>query len=632
MKVLIANRGEIACRIARACKERGLQPVAVFSDADAGSAHVEACDLAVRIGPAPVAESYLNVPALLDAAKQSGADAVHPGYGFLSENAGFAQAVMDAGLVWIGPPPAAIELMGDKARSKAAMREAGVPVLPGVEGDVEQLRAAAADVGYPLLVKAVAGGGGRGLRVVEEAEGLDAALTSAAAEAAAAFGNGELMIERWVPRGRHVEVQVLGDEHGTIVAIGERECSVQRRHQKVIEEAPSPSVGWDLRAQLEDAAVKAAAACDYVGAGTVEFLLEDSGAFWFLEMNTRLQVEHPVTEMVHGVDLVQCQLGIASGSELPEPLSEGAEGHSIEARLYAEDPARGYLPQVGPILRWDPPEGVRVDTGVRAGDEVAAHYDPMIAKLISWGSDREEARRRLVTALRDAPLLGVQTNQSFLIEVLESAEFVTNDLHTRWLDELGAWDPPPPPGAVDAVAAVIVSLDDPTGARPWHSRGAHDWPIALERSGDVVELRVAPKGHAYEVGGVEVRCLDGADGFEVCVDGARYPAVFVKDGRTLHLAIPGLGRGVYTEPDPLDRAAAAAEGDGRLKAPTTGKVVRVEAAVGDAVEVGAPIVVLEAMKMEHPVRADVAGTVTEVRVTVGDQVRGGEVLAVVETA
>jgi len=628
MRVLIANRGEIACRIARACRERGLQTVAVFSDADANAAHVEACDVAVRLGPAPAAESYLNVPALL-AAAEAHADAVHPGYGFLSENADFARLVIEAGLIWIGPTPEAIDLMGDKARSKQAMREAGVPVLPGAEGDADALIEAASTVGYPLLVKAVAGGGGRGLRIVESADQLAAALTSASSEAAAAFGNGDLMIERWVPRGRHIEVQVLGDEHGSITAVGERECSVQRRHQKVIEESPSPAVSWALRVELENAAVAAALACNYVSAGTVEFLLEDDGSFWFLEMNTRLQVEHPVTEMVYSVDLVACQLGIASGAELPDPISDGAEGHSIEARLYAEDPAQNYMPQVGPILRWDPPDNVRVDAGVRAGDTVTAHYDPMIAKVISWGTDREEARRRLVTALRDAPLLGVKTNQEFLIAVLEHEDFIAGAVHTRWLEDFTGWQRRASPG-LDAVAAVLLSLHDPTGARPWHSRGEHDWPITMRREGEDVDLRVAPRGSAFQVGDVEVRCLDTEAGFAVCVDGVRSSATFVREGRDLHLAVVGLGRGVWTEPDPLDRTPAEVAGDGRLRAPTTGKVVRIEAAVGDALEIGAAVVVLEAMKMEHPVRAAVAGTLSELRVAVGDQVRGGEVLALVE--
>lgn len=621
-RVLIANRGEIAVRVARAVQAAGMEAVAVYSDADAGALHVAVADAAVRLGPAEASESYLDAAKVLETAVATGADAVHPGYGFLSENADFARAVVDAGLIWIGPPPDAIDAMGDKARAKALMRDAGVPVLPGWEGSGPTV-AAAKDVGFPLLIKAVAGGGGRGMRVVEGPDDFDAQLLSAQREADSAFGKADVLLERYVTRGRHVEVQVLGD--GTrAVHVGERECSVQRRHQKVIEEAPSPAVDVDLREKLGAAAAAAAEAVGYVGAGTVEFLLEDDGSFWFLEMNTRLQVEHPVTEQVWGVDLVDWQLRLAQGATVPEGGFPGPCGWSIEARLYAEDAGQGYLPQSGKLLAWTPPAGVRVDTGVRAGDSVSPFYDPMIAKVIATGRTRDAARRSLITALRGAPVLGLTTNARFLADVLEHDDFASGAVDTGWLEREVRWTTPEVPDSLRAAAAVLVSAPEGT---PWSSRGPQDWPVHFEPPARVTHVcgqayRVVCEGTSTEV---ELLSPD-----RIRINGVARPLLTARDGRTLHLAVAGLGQGAFTEADPLLREAAQVEGDGTLRAPMSAKVVGVIAEVGKTVSHGDPLVVLEAMKMETPVLADVDGTVLEVRVAVTDQVRQGDVLVVIE--
>ena len=443
-RVLIANRGEIARRVQRTCAALGYETVAVFSDADAGAPFVREADLAVRIGPAPASESYLRVPALLDALRASGADAVHPGYGFLAENAAFAAAVIEAGAVWIGPSPEAIEAMGSKQRAKAIAVEAGVPVIPGYHGaqaDDATLTREAEAIGAPLLVKASAGGGGKGMRVVSDLSTLSEALAGARREALSAFGDDTLLLERYVPEARHIEVQVLADAHGTVVSLGERECTLQRRHQKVIEEAPSPVVDAEQRAALGEAAVRLARAIDYVGAGTVEFLWAPDGTFTFLEMNTRLQVEHPVTELVTGLDLVAEQLRVASGERLRFTETPPLQGAAIEARLYAEDPAEGFLPATGTLFAWQPQPAphVRVDTGVEQGSEVSIHYDPMLAKVIAWGEDRADATRRLRRALRGLFVAGVTTNTAYLTRILDSERFVRANFHTRLLDDEGAW-------------------------------------------------------------------------------------------------------------------------------------------------------------------------------------------------
>jgi acetyl-CoA carboxylase biotin carboxylase subunit len=463
-RVLIANRGEIAVRIVRACRALGLDSVAVASDVDLAAPHALAADRLVPIGPAPARESYLNVGALLDAARASGADAVHPGYGFLAENAAFARAVEDAGLVWIGPPPAAIATMGDKLAAREAAAKAGVPLVPGTNvaaGDPDAVAREASAIGYPLLVKAAAGGGGKGMRIVRRAEDLPAALEAAAREATGAFADGRVYLERLLERPRHVEIQVFGDRHGTLLHLGERECSVQRRHQKIVEESPCPVMTPALRAQMAEAALAAARAVDYVNAGTVEFLLDADGRFYFLEMNTRLQVEHPVTELVTGIDMVVAQLRVARGEPLGFTQRDVAlRGHAIEVRLYAEDPAAGYLPSAGPLVAWRAPEGpgVRVDAGVTTGTVVTVDYDPMLAKLAAWGPTRTHAVARLRTALAETVALGPTTNLALLLDVLGHPAFAAGDTHTGFLDaHLHPWHPSLPAVEDAAIAAALAA-------------------------------------------------------------------------------------------------------------------------------------------------------------------------------
>ena len=486
--VLIANRGEIAIRITRACHEAGLEAVAVYSEADAGAPHVLAADRAVAIGPAPARESYLNVAALLDAARAAGADAVHPGYGFLAENAAFARAVEGAGLTWIGPPPDAIATMGDKLTARTTVARAGVPVVPGSEvalGDAASAAAAAAAIGYPVLLKAAAGGGGKGMRTVAAEAELAPALAAAAREAEAAFADGRVYLEKLLVRPRHVEVQVLGDTHGTLVHLGERECSVQRRHQKIVEETPCPVVDERLRTAMTGAALAAARAVGYTSAGTVEFMLDEAGKFYFLEMNTRLQVEHPVTELVTGIDLVAAQLRVARGE--PLGFAQGdvrPRGHAIEVRLYAEDAAAGFLPSAGPILALREPTGpgVRVDSALAAGGVVPVDYDPMLAKIAAWGADRAQAIARLVGALRETAVLGPTTNLAFLIDVLSHPAFARGATHTGFLAEhLPRWRQDAGREAAAAIAAAIA-LTAPAAAAatgraaaapsPWETLGA----------------------------------------------------------------------------------------------------------------------------------------------------------------
>ncbi|WP_374688041.1 acetyl/propionyl/methylcrotonyl-CoA carboxylase subunit alpha, partial [Promineifilum sp.] len=448
--LLIANRGEIARRVIRACRRLGIRAVAVYSDADAHSLHVAEADAAVRLGPAPAADSYLNVPAMLAAARRAGVDAIHPGYGFLAENAAFARACVDAGLIFVGPPAEAIAAMGDKRAARVLAGRLGLPVIPGYDGPAqtdEAFKHEAERIGYPIMVKATAGGGGKGMRLVSAPADLPDALAAARREASAAFGSGDLLLERALLRPRHVEIQVFGDSHGRVLHLGERECSVQRRHQKVIEESPSPAVNAALRAEMGAAAVALAAAIGYTGAGTVEFLLDETGRFYFLEMNTRLQVEHPVTEFVTGLDLVEWQIRVAEGEALPWTQADLAPaGHAIEARLYAEDPANDFLPVTGEVLAWRPAagEGVRVDGGIRAGDSVTVHYDPLLAKIIAHGPTRADALRRLDDALHRTILLGLTTNQTYLRAILAHPAFRdAGALSTRFLEEhLPGWQPP----------------------------------------------------------------------------------------------------------------------------------------------------------------------------------------------
>ncbi|MFO1271075.1 MAG: biotin carboxylase N-terminal domain-containing protein [Rubrivivax sp.] len=624
-KILVANRGEIACRVMRTARRLGWRTVAVFSDADVAAPHVLQADEAVRIGEAPAAASYLSIEALLAAAKASGADAVHPGYGFLSERADFAEACAAAGLVFIGPPPDAIRAMGDKAGAKRRMQAAGVPCAPGYLGEDQsddRLVAEADTLGLPLLVKAVAGGGGRGMRLVRRAGELAEALAGARREAQSAFGDGTLMLERLVENGRHIEIQVFADAHGHAVHLGERDCTAQRRRQKVIEEAPSPIVGPAMRAAMGRDALAAALAVGYRGAGTVEFIVDGEGRHFFLEMNTRLQVEHPVTECITGLDLVEWQLRVAAGEPLPLKQDEiRFEGHAIEARLYAEDPYDGWKPQTGRIAGWRPERSsIRIDHGLFEGGEVTPYYDAMVAKFIAHGRDRADAVRRLQRALEDAPLLGVANNGRFLRDLLGHPQFAAAQMTTTRLDEwAAAGEPllqrPAPPDEAWALAAALRAQGD--GRRPASVSG---FDLTLQCQGGQRTLRAPPEG---------LRLL-AQDGDEVRYEsaGVRRRALAVDDGHTLHLALEGAVF-AFTEPSPFPARDNTAD-PRRARAPVAGVVAHVAVAAGDTVTAGQPLVCVEAMKMEMWLHAQAAGTVRAVNVATKDPVRAGAVLVELE--
>jgi geranyl-CoA carboxylase alpha subunit len=660
-KLLVANRGEIAVRVIRSAKSLGLPCVAVFSEADAQAPHVALADEAVCIGPAPSSESYLRIDAILDAAKRTGANAIHPGYGFLSENAAFAQACAEAGVTFVGPPAEAIELMGNKAAAKRAMIAAGVPCVPGYEGEDQSdatFQKEAKRIGFPIMVKAAAGGGGRGMRLVTEEASLADALRAARAEAQGAFGSDELILEKAVTDARHVEIQVFGDGEGNVIHLGERDCSVQRRHQKVIEESPSPAVDEALRAKMGEAAVNAAKACDYVGAGTVEFLLAPSGEFYFLEMNTRLQVEHPVTELVTGVDLVAWQLRIAEGETLPLTQDEVAlTGHAIEARLYAEDPARGFLPQTGPLLRWRPADHARVDSGVEEGGVVSPHYDPMIAKVIVQGRDRREACRKLAQALRQSELFGLVTNKTFLARICEHPGFIRGEATTTFLDEHFADDESmrtvAPSDRALASAAVIRTVTGADGlvddARDvgWRSGGPIWVTVDLDHGDEVVSLQVHTMGKGRfdvrwaeeEARHVELEVVARGDDEIVLTDRPSEEASEAETPnpiqRRVRFALHGAelwlddGHRVHRLVDVTHRPAQAADGkgSGKIAAPLDGSVLKVFVEAGAEVSEGDLLVVLEAMKMEHRLLADVDGTLETLHVSAGDQVKTRQLLA-----
>lgn len=634
-KILVANRGEIACRVLRTAHELGYRSVAVYSEADADARHVQLADEAVCIGPAAVAQSYLNLEAILDAARRSGAEAIHPGYGFLSENAEFARACEAAGIVFIGPDAEAIHLMGSKRLSKIAMLAAGVPCIPGYEGaeqDDATLRREAERIGYPLMIKASAGGGGRGMRLVEEPGQLLEQLRTARSEALGAFGSAELILERAVLCPRHVEIQVFGDRHGNLLYLGERDCSVQRRHQKVIEEAPCPVLDADLRRAMGEAAVKAAASVNYVGAGTVEFLLGEDGRFYFLEMNTRLQVEHPVTELVTGQDLVAWQIRIAEGHPLPLRQEQvELRGHAIEVRLYAEDAGRGFLPQTGTVLRWDPEllPGVRIDHGLVEGQAVTPFYDPMLAKLIAWGETREEARQRLLAMLAETSVGGLRTNLAFLRRILGHPAFAAAELDTGFIarhqDDLL-----PAPQALPEhfwQAAAEAWLQSEAGHRrdddphsPWSRNDG--WRSALARESDLMlrcrdERRCVRLRHASPS---QYR-LDGDD-LVSRVDGVTRRSAALRRGRQLFLEWEGELLAIEAV-DPIAEAEAAHAHQGGLSAPMNGSIVRVLVEPGQTVEAGATLVVLEAMKMEHSIRAPHAGVVKALYCSEGELVEEG---------
>ncbi len=637
--VLIANRGEIAARIARTCRRLGVRSVAVYSDADRDALHVREADEAVAIGPAPAAESYLNIAALLEAAAASGAEAVHPGYGFLSENAEFARACAEAGLVWIGPSAEVMSALGDKARARRLAIEAGVPVAEGVERDDGDaaLAEAIGDLGYPVMLKAAAGGGGRGMRLLRERPGdLLGEIASARREAESAFGDGRLLAERAIPDGRHVEVQILADAHGHAVQLGERDCSVQRRRQKVIEEAPAPGIDPELRERLGDAALAIARAAGYRNAGTVEFLLLPNGEFVFLEVNTRLQVEHPVTEALTGLDLVELQLRIAMGEPLPIAQNNIAwSGHAVELRVYAEDPSRGYAPSTGRLGWFEPPalDGLRLDLGVAQGDAVTPHYDPLLGKLIAHAPTRAEALERSAATLDGLGVGGLRTNAAQLLSVLRSDEFRAGGVDINWLERT-EFDTPKAPTEALLAAALDAALP--------HAEGE----IGGWRSSGETVVRLAFQGVEHEV--TAQREIGAASGWRVCVDDAELGRVearrttegveITRDGVRRRWSIRRSRGGVRVAGNGGEWALAASKRDrsagGRrrsgganaIHAPMPGTIAAVLVGEGDAVEAGQALVVLEAMKMEHLLPAPVGGRVSAVRCTAGATVEEGELL------
>ena len=678
-KVLIANRGEIACRVAATCRRLGIRTVAVYSEADAQAAHVAACDEAVCIGSAEAAQSYLRGDRILQAARDTGAQAIHPGYGFLSENAGFARQCAEAGVVFIGPPPEAMRAMGLKAESKRLMQAAGVPLVPGYHGasqDAALLKAEAERIGFPVLIKASAGGGGKGMREVHDAQAFDEALASCRREAQSSFGNDAVLIERLVRNPRHIEIQVFADTHGHCLWLFERDCSMQRRHQKVIEEAPAPGLPEALRREMGEAAVAAARAVGYVGAGTVEFIVEcnDEGApqkFYFMEMNTRLQVEHPVTELITGLDLVEWQLRVAAGQPLPIGQDEVRnQGHAIEARIYAEHPEAGFLPSTGRLRRLALPlhaafgsvslNGIRIDSGVREGDAITPYYDPMIAKLIAWGETREQARLRLRQALEATHIAGPQTNVQFLHRLLGDAAFAAGKVDTgliaRHQEALLA---PPSLSASLACAAAMGALleaeraqqtADPWSAcdgftngvlppralrfdSPWGPLHCVLWPpssgqpLRLQTPGAVQPLPFACSARAMRVDDAtqafSLVLTLGAKRTQmevVCLDAMTYQVFSDGEQAVLHRLGPDLGDAVG------DTAG------GRLTAPMPGKIIALHVQAGHMVQAGAPLLALEAMKMEHTLGAPAAGRVSELLVAVGDQVSEGAELLRIEAS
>ncbi len=665
-KLLIANRGEIACRVIRTARRLGISTVAVYSDADAASRHVALADEAVRLGPAPARESYLRVDAVIAAARATGAEAVHPGYGFLSENAAFAEACAAAGLVFVGPPPAAIRAMGSKSEAKTIMGKAGVPMLPGYHGadqDPGTIRREAARIGYPVMLKASAGGGGKGMRRVDREAEFDAALAGAKREALSAFGDERMLVEKFLERPRHIEIQVFADGHGNAVHLFERDCSIQRRHQKVLEEAPAPGMTAERRRAMGDAAVAAARAVGYVGAGTVEFIAAPDGAFHFMEMNTRLQVEHPVTEMVTGLDLVEWQLRVACGETLPLRQEDIAlSGHAIEARVYAEDPAREFLPATGRLRHLRPPAEsaeVRVDTGVAEGDEIGIHYDPMIAKLVVHGASRGDALQRLAAALAAYQVAGVTTNLAFLQRVARHPAYGAAEIDTGFIERHREDLLAPMPGASDrviALAALAVLLRRAAAARlaaarsgdatsPWHrvdgwrlNGEGHDLLrfASGERSVDVtVRYRRGGYGLELPVGVIAASgAITGAEGaaldFRADLDGTRVAVTAVwpesgagrAGGQALTLFVDGAGHRLTL----VDLSGGGEDEDAvpsHLAAPMPGRVVQVLVAAGAAVTRGQPILVLEAMKMEHTIRAPADGIVAALRYAAGDLVEEG---------
>jgi len=644
-KILIANRGEIALRIMRTARRLGFGVVAVYSDADAGAPHVREADEAVHIGGALPAQSYLNIAAIVAAAKSSGADAVHPGYGFLAENEDFARACRDAGLVFIGPSPDAIKAMGNKAGAKEIMLAAGVPCVPGYQGADQSdaaMLAEAVRIGFPVMIKAVGGGGGRGMRLVAEASAFPDSLRSARSEAKAAFGDAAVILERAIVDPRHIEIQVFGDAFGNAIHLGERDCSVQRRHQKLIEEAPSPAVSPELRARMGAIAVVAIKSIRYEGAGTLEFLLDKSGEFYFMEMNTRLQVEHPVTEAITGLDLVELQLRLAGG----EPLALRQQdiefsGHAIEVRLCSEDAAHDFMPQSGRLKLWQPPDGLRVEHALQSGSMITPFYDSMIAKIVSFGTTRDEARRKLVHGLEQTVAFGVTTNQAFLAACLGHPAFAAGEATTAFIgahrDELLARHEDAASEA--ALAALLLHVTDrhapqwrsgrslaatfPLPARVELDHGIHELEIARERDGGYVASREG-REHTFEIDEL------GCDHIRFRTGGLAESARFYRDGDDLYILHRGVTLSIRDLTLAAPAATVAAGSDGKVRAAMNGRVVGVLVKQGERVAAGQPVMTLEAMKMEHVHSAPIAGTISAIDVAEGEQVTTGKIVVEIE--
>ncbi|MDP1734476.1 MAG: acetyl/propionyl/methylcrotonyl-CoA carboxylase subunit alpha [Sulfuritalea sp.] len=653
-KILIANRGEIACRVIKTAHRMGIRTVAVYSEADAGARHVRLADEAVCIGAPAPRESYLVVDKIIGAALATGAQAIHPGYGFLSENEEFAEACAKNGLVFIGPPVFAIRAMGSKSEAKKLMEKAGVPLTPGYHGDTQEpdfLKQQADKIGYPVLIKAAAGGGGKGMRAVNKSEEFLDALASCKREAQSSFGDQHVLIEKYLQRPRHIEIQVFGDSHGNCVYLFERDCSVQRRHQKVLEEAPAPNMPPERRAAMGKAAVDAAQAVGYVGAGTVEFIVNQDGTFYFMEMNTRLQVEHPVTEMITGLDLVEWQLKVGAGETLPLRQEQLLiRGHALEARIYAEDPDKGFLPSIGKLIHLAPPAEtlhVRVDTGVEQDDEISPHYDPMIAKLIVWDETRERALARMLQALADYRVVGVSNNIGFLSRLVACPAFAQADLDTGLIERQRAFlfpESAEPPAEAWLVAALAELIRDqryaaaeadasPDPHSPWHKRdgwrmnGNARREIKL-RAGEtekVVNAGYAGDSFALELEGKVTPAngrFAGSSELRVDLGGRRINVTVVSANEKRHVFIDGVCF-VFAAIDPLFHAGSGGGAEGGLTAPMPGKVIALIAPVGSKVEKGAPLLILEAMKMEHTIAAPATGTVKAFRFNVGEQVSDG---------
>lgn len=660
-KILIANRGEIACRVAATARRMGIRTVAVYSEADANAKHVAVCDEAVLIGPAAAKESYLKGHAIIAVALATGAQAIHPGYGFLSENAEFADAVAAAGLVFIGPPAASMRAMGSKSAAKTLMESASVPLVPGYHGesqDPDLLRREADRIGYPVLLKASAGGGGKGMRVVERSEDFAAALASCKREAISSFGDDKVLAEKYLQRPRHIEIQVFADTHGNCVYLHERDCSVQRRHQKVLEEAPAPGMPPERRAAMGEAAVAAAKAVGYVGAGTVEFIANQDGSFYFMEMNTRLQVEHPVTEMITGTDLVEWQLRVAAGQPLPLRQDQlTIHGHAIEARIYAENPEKGFLPSIGTLRHMDTPDAVsfelggapgsapaavRIDSGVREGDAISPFYDPMIAKLIVWGADRTQALARMSQALAEFQIVGLATNIAFLKRLVEGSAFASADLDTGLIERNGATLFPPaepaPPGALALAAMALVggehtgSTDPWANVSGWRLNGDYQRQLAFSDEHQDYAVALTYQASGWKIADTDV-ALTARDGATLAIrlgDTAVHGTVR-RDGELFHVFTGGR-HFMLTYHDPMAHAGEVEAAGGRLTAPMPGKVVAILAKAGQDVKKGEALVIMEAMKMEHTIGAPADGVVEELLYAVGDQVADGAPLLAFKAA